>query len=31
MKIAYTGWTWMLAGPNTPDEEKIKMFDQSTK
>ena len=31
MKIAYTGWTWMMAGPNTPDEEKIKMFDQSMK
>lgn len=31
MKIAYTGWTWMMAGPNTPDEQKIRMFEQSAK
>ena len=31
MKIAYTGWTWLLAGPGTPDEQKIRMFEQSVK
>ena len=31
MKVAYTGWTWLLAGPNTPDEQKIRMFEQSMK
>lgn len=31
MKVAYTGWTWMLAGPGTPDEQKIRMFEQSVK
>ena len=31
MKVAYTGWTWMLAGPGTPDEAKIRMFEQSVK
>ncbi len=31
MKIAYTGWTWMNAGPNATDAEKIAMFEQSAK
>lgn len=31
MKVAYTGWTWMMAGPNTPDDMKIRMFDQAMK
>ena len=31
MKVAYTGWTWLLAGPNTPDEQKIRMFEQAMK
>lgn len=31
MKVAYTGWTWMLAGPETPDEQKVRMFEQSMK
>lgn len=31
MKVAYTGWTWMLAGPGTPDDAKIRMFEQSVK
>lgn len=31
MKIAYTGWTWMMAGPEATAEQKIAMFEQSVK
>ena len=31
MKIAYTGWTWLNAGPNATDEQKIGMFEQAVK
>ncbi len=31
MQIAYTGWTWMMMRPDTPDEDKVKMFEQSVK
>ena len=31
MKIAYTGWTWLNAGPEATDEQKIALFEQSMK
>jgi len=31
MKTAYTGWTWMLMGPNATPEMGVRMFEQATK
>lgn len=31
MKIAYTGWTWMLLGPNASAEMGVRAFEQATK
>ena len=31
MKIAYTGWTWMLLGPNAAPEQGVRAFEQATK